>query len=80
MLTQTVNDELPQNQTLQDLISDDLDGNLLDQNLTGINQMIRPQLDLTYLKEYQNNLPNLGQAYNDTPVTLTDHGGGKSRQ
>ena len=57
-----------------------MDGNLLDQNLTGINQMIRPQLDLTYLKEYQNNLPNLGQAYNDTPVTLTDHGGGKSRQ
>ena len=53
---------------------------MLDQNLTGINQMIRPQLDLTYLKEYQNNLPNLGQAYNDTPVTLTDHGGGKSRQ
>ena len=40
LMTQTLEEELPQNQTLQDVISiseDENDQNLLDKNLCGIN-------------------------------------------
>lgn len=77
MLTKSAFDEeLPQNQTLQDVISDEDNTNLPELNISHINDISGPEklVNLSNLKDSKMvPAPLIGQIRNDTPITLTDH-------